>query len=133
VKFSEGAGICSCPLYLGGVKAPLTRTREKERKAMTTTRISIAARALTAFGGVKFAEGGFYDGEQLADWFKVWAPSIATSVRVCPESYDSSEEWEFRDGSRLYVQNPAQAAFPCVVRLGGQYDTAEYAERGGKQ
>ena len=41
-----------------------------------------------------------------------------TDIKVdCPESYDSSLNVKFRDGSKAYVANPTQAAFAAWVDL----------------
>jgi len=41
-----------------------------------------------------------------------------TDIKVdCPESYDSSLNVKFQDGSKAYVANPTQAAFAAWVDL----------------
>jgi len=48
------------------------------------------------------------------------ADVLPKSARVeidCPESYDSSWNVTFQDGSKVYIANPAQAAFAAWVDL----------------
>ena len=45
---------------------------------------------------------------------------LPESARIeidCPNSYDSSLNVKFRDGSKAYVANPTQAAFAAWVDL----------------
>ena len=53
-------------------------------------------------------------------WLVSPADALPKSARVkidCSESYDSSWNVEFRDGSKAYVGNPRQAAFAAWVDL----------------
>ena len=53
-------------------------------------------------------------------WLVSPADVLPKSARVeidCPESYDSSWNVEFQDGSKVYIANPAQEAFAAWVDL----------------
>ena len=58
--------------------------------------------------------------DQQGFWLVSPAEVLPKSARVevdCPESYDSSWDVEFRDGSRAYIGNPWQEVFAAWVDL----------------
>ena len=58
-------------------------------------------------------ESGFR--ADLPEFFLVDEP--VSRVKLSPESWDSSEEWVFSDGSKVRVINPGQGAFCAYVRV----------------
>lgn len=60
------------------------------------------------------------DGFKLGGWQEAVASAreMAIEIRIdCPDSYDSTEELLFEDGSRLLINNPRQAAFAGESRV----------------
>lgn len=58
---------------------------------------------------------GFYDYDALCAFRETCEHLAIESKELCPQSYDSSVEYRFKDGSVLELANPRQAAFSSGI------------------